>query len=641
MTKFILAVAFFFLNVFSSTGTSYYICSSVGNDTNGGTISQPWKSLAKISSTTLSPGDTVFFRKGDRFEGHFVVNGSGSASQPVVIAAYGAGNKPVLTGEVGLAGGGDFREAIYINNNDNIVIEGLEINNERLVTRVDVDDKDSYGILVYNSGNEIMSNFTFRNLTFRNVYAVLPILKPEDFNGLVVSALSFYTVKNSIAGQEKNIQNVLMEGCYFTDLQRFGVHIQHAGANPGIGNDSINRNMNFVFRNNEFHYIGGTCIQPSMTYNCLIENNIFDHPGDNTDARMPNRGSSVWTWRCYNTVIQYNECLHIRGYLDSHGIHIDHENKNTFVQYNFMLDCEGGFVEILGGNVNAVYRFNVSVNDGWRYNPNWINSNHTIFISKNASAGQIKYCDSSYIYNNTVYIDSIFSTAIDMNAKNTFIFNNIFYAKNGGHIGGKQVAIINNGYPLYMRNNLYYGAVANNFKNNDTNPKIGDPNFYDGGTVNKYGYQLNVGSTAINTGVARQGPRLPGAGTGIFIKIPPYPTVDFYGNPIDMSFGTPNIGACNAKSGEIFTGTGAIKKKVPMNCLIYPNPANTTITIEIEDLRFANCDLQIFNFRGQELISLKGIRYKAEVDISNLTSGIYFVKLITDKTVELRKIIKE
>ena len=68
---------------------------------------------------------------------------------------------------------------------------------------------------------------------------------------------------------------------------------------------------------------------------------------------MPNRGSSVWTWHCKNTIIQRNRCLHVRGYLDSHGIHIDHHNDHTYVQYNYMEDCEGGFVEILGGNTNA------------------------------------------------------------------------------------------------------------------------------------------------------------------------------------------------------------------------------------------------------------------------------------------------
>ena len=37
-----------------------------------------------------------------------------------------------------------------------------------------------------------------------------------------------------------------------------------------------------------------------------------------------------------------------------------------------MEDCEGGFVEILGGNTNAVYRFNISVNDGYREDPNGV-----------------------------------------------------------------------------------------------------------------------------------------------------------------------------------------------------------------------------------------------------------------------------
>ena len=51
--------------------------------------------------------------------------------------------------------------------------------------------------------------------------------------------------------------------------------------------------------------------------------------------------------------------------------------------------------------------------------------------------------------------------------------------------------------------------------------------------------------------LAITGPAIPGAGKGIFVNVPAYPTVDFYGNPIDLSKGTPNIGACNAKKGEI------------------------------------------------------------------------------------------
>jgi len=96
---------------------------------------------------------------------------------------------------------------------------------------------------------------------------------------------------------------------------------------------------------------------------------------------MIGRGSAVWNWNSVNTIIQRNKAIGIRGILDSHGIHVDHKNINTFIQYNYMEDCEGGFVEILGGNETAVYRFNISVNDGWRDNPNWRNSNHTIWLN--------------------------------------------------------------------------------------------------------------------------------------------------------------------------------------------------------------------------------------------------------------------
>jgi hypothetical protein len=114
---------------------SYFLSSSGGNDSNPGTEDQPWETLAKISATPLHPGDTVFFKRGDRFDGHFLLNGSGSEDAPITISAYGYGDHPVITGEVGEAGGGDYQEAILVENHDHLVFDGLEINNERTVTR--------------------------------------------------------------------------------------------------------------------------------------------------------------------------------------------------------------------------------------------------------------------------------------------------------------------------------------------------------------------------------------------------------------------------------------------------------------------------------------------------------------------------
>ena len=593
----------------------YYISSSLGSDSNDGSIESPWETISKVNSLKLEPGNKVLFKKGDTFKGRLKIKDSGTEDKPIVISSYGEGEKPVLTGQVGGEGGGDYQEAIYVLNSDNLVFTDLEINNERLIARNGVNDKDAYGIYIFNNGTESMENFVFRDLVLRNIYAVQPMTNPDDFNGLKVAGISFFTQKNKVKGEEKNIRNVLVEDCYFTDIQRLGVHMRHQGGNAGIGNDIINRNQDFVFRNNEFHHLGGTCILPTMTYNCLIENNIFNHPGSDADPRMPNRGSSVWNWRSINTVIQYNQCLHIRGYLDSHGIHVDHENVDTFVQYNYMEDCEGGFVEILGGNHNAVYRFNVSVNDGWRANPNWTNSNHTIWLNQNGPGDVVEPSENSYIYNNTVVINSGFKTAIDMNSKNTHIYNNIFYSIDGSEMGSKQVAIKNNGTELYMSNNLYYGKIDDRFKDYDDNPVNGNPYFNQENSGNKLGYQLLEGSAAIDAGVAKQGPPVPNAGIGIFENVEEYPSVDFYGNTVDFVNGKLNAGACNAKNGEL--GISGLENKLKMS--VYPNPVSDTLYIEnIKE----GTEVKIYNVHGQEVLKES---YSGSLKLKGLGSGVYFV----------------
>jgi len=73
---------------------------------------------------------------------------------------------------------------------------------------------------------------------------------------------------------------------------------------------------------------------------------------------------------------------------------------------------------------------------------------------------------------------------------------------------------------------------------------------------------------------------------------------------------------------------------------IYPNPATNYLIILTKELA-KEYTLSILNINGQELLkqTIKG--GKTQIDISELQGGVYFVKLIGDKTVGLRKIIKE
>lgn len=525
----------------------YYLSSSTGNDNNNGSQTQPWKTLSKLSNTTLGPDDTVYFKKGDTFRGHYIVNGSGTEGNPITFKSYGSGNQPVISGSDHDDGGGDYREAILVENEDNMIFEDLEIQNHRTTSRSDVGDSVSFGIQVISSSAGTKNNFTFRDMTFKNVYG-LSWVDPGDqdaFNAFEVSGLTF---KSSWAGI---INDVVVEDSYFTDLQRIGIHIKNTS-----GKTSDKRNTNIVVRRNEFFQIGGTCVLPIRTENCLIENNIFNQPGAKTNDKMIGRGSAVWNWYSINTIVQYNQAINAKGVLDSHGIHVDHSNIDTFIQYNLMQDCEGGFVEILGGNQRAVYRFNISINDGWRVNPNWANSDHTIWLNDKigGQSGHPSY--DSYIYNNTIVINksenAAFDTAIDINGQNTRIFNNIFYAVNGSGIGNQQGNY--NDPNLMMTNNLFFGNIRNNFKTIDANRVEVNPDFYNEQSGDQYSYQIKASSQAIDAGAAYAGnyahPAIPVDASSIFANVEEYPTVDFFGNSLSGD-STPNIGASNAKNGEI------------------------------------------------------------------------------------------
>ena len=84
--------------------TNYYFSSSTGNDSRTSVQAQskltPWQSITKLNSSMSSflPGDSVLFNRGEVFYGSITITKSGSASLPIVFAAYGVGAKPEISG---------------------------------------------------------------------------------------------------------------------------------------------------------------------------------------------------------------------------------------------------------------------------------------------------------------------------------------------------------------------------------------------------------------------------------------------------------------------------------------------------------------------------------------------------------------
>jgi hypothetical protein len=82
-----------------------YYLSTTGNDANNGlSADSSWKTIAKVNTMSLNPGDEVLFHCGQIFPGELIICQSGTESQPILISSWGTGNKPILTGAIPVTG---------------------------------------------------------------------------------------------------------------------------------------------------------------------------------------------------------------------------------------------------------------------------------------------------------------------------------------------------------------------------------------------------------------------------------------------------------------------------------------------------------------------------------------------------------
>lgn len=530
----------------------YYV-SATGNDANDGSVGAPWQTLTKASAVAekstsggvLLPGDKIFFRAGDTFEGNFLVKCSGTETNPIEISSYGGGELPIISGS-GAISGGDYFEAIKYINASHILMTDIWVQNDRQNnTRYSFGETNSYGIRVTaNKWGGVSSGLIFRDLKISNVYGTT---LPAEFNDLSVTGLRFESEQNE-PSLEVTIRDVLIENCYFTEIGKAGVWAVHKGT-ESTSDDAVNRNADFIIRNNTFYRTGGSGVILSKMLNALVENNDFDHTGYSNaiETRLVGRGSGMWVFKCVNIFAQYNKSISVRGPGDSYGMHIDFGNKNIIYQYNYSEDSEGGFCEVLGDNHNVAYRFNVSVNDGFRdrhgstiWTSGYVGTDNTPVPSNGV-----------YVYNNSIYLGANQKPDITLFSEDTYIYSNIFKQTGSGQIGEVVDISIQNGGEFIVSNNLFQGNINTAFSNLDTSPVFANPNFENEGATNIDGYKLSSNSAAIDAGKIFPEPTFPMAGQGIFQDISLVPQVDIFGNDIDIATFLPNIGADNNFNSEI------------------------------------------------------------------------------------------
>ena len=83
-----------------ANGTTYFINNQTGsncNDAGAHTQAQPWCSFGPINQVKfLSAGDQVLLARGGTWDEQLTLTGSGSATQPIILGAYGTGANPKI-----------------------------------------------------------------------------------------------------------------------------------------------------------------------------------------------------------------------------------------------------------------------------------------------------------------------------------------------------------------------------------------------------------------------------------------------------------------------------------------------------------------------------------------------------------------
>jgi hypothetical protein len=84
----------------TGAGRTFYVDSVKGQDRSDGRApDRAWRSLERVNTAPLQPGDTVRFRCGGQWRGS-LLPASGDETAPVTYASYGEGEKPLLLGSL-------------------------------------------------------------------------------------------------------------------------------------------------------------------------------------------------------------------------------------------------------------------------------------------------------------------------------------------------------------------------------------------------------------------------------------------------------------------------------------------------------------------------------------------------------------
>jgi hypothetical protein len=525
----------------NSAPAVYYLNPEASTISPDGKIKSPFTHLDEINNLKINPGDSILLANGTTSKGTLILkNIKGTENKPVTISGYNPEGKTQTVLPVIDAKG--FDNGILLQNCSHIQITGLEIRADGGGIQFPGAGEPEMrcGILVQTSQPGNYENIILSGLTVKDIFFEEPGFKRGEDEVRTANGTQRY------GWGIRFINNT--EGALLKDLKVLECEIGNI-AHTGLKFTAKNHGIEDIHvSGNEVTNTGGPGIQMSGVKNGMVDGNYVDSSGSTSDSRKWGRGSGLWTWGTANVVIQNNYFLNANGPGDSVGCHIDFNCNDVVVQYNFSANNAGGFCEILGNNHNCAYRYNISVNDGWRVKGQdgafqggkifWLSG----FVGSNQKP---KGPFNSYFYNNTIYTKSEIAAnfAVAKTSEGVLIANNIFCIEGESKlVAGDQYmpeSIGSTPIKNYVFENNLYLTESNWPKEvlfQDRKPLIGNPQFKNKGGQKKEDYiPLNTNSIK-NKGIKI--PKIPGDDVGL--KIGLEVKHDILGNKIT---GKPDLGA--------------------------------------------------------------------------------------------------
>ena len=373
---------------------TFYIDASAGKDENPGTDqTRAWATLASVNAHTFAPGDRILFHAGQTWTGALEPHGSGTREQPIVLARYGEGAKPLFKGD-----GVDATLALRS-------VSGWTVDDIAITNHGGASAPERVGVLIHTNG------FSFAIHLIR--------VDISDVNGDVNSkgsgGIGVYAWDKSKEGGGKELarfDDVLIDRCTISHVDGEGIfyYVKNEGhAYP---------DTNIRLTGTTITDTGRNAVYMRGTLGGMIDHNIIRLAAART------HGNALCVGWAKDTVVRANEISETGIHTGTHengAIDVDDGAIGTLVELNWTHDNVGGSV-----NTNAqpgedadisgtVIRYNMSENDG-----------EHVFGLGGAVANTM-------IYNNTVYVGKGKSTRIVNAGQYTHypqLPNGILFARN-------------------------------------------------------------------------------------------------------------------------------------------------------------------------------------------------------------------